>query len=152
VASEELHADWAGVWDPDVGYVLELAPGRGAALDEDRAIWGVCSEEVPPVSAAYRGQPLLCFLCYSPGKITHVARGRIRYLARSGRDRLDLGSVVALRPNISTDELLLQLTAGRVGAARRAIERGGHLSPQALQRSSGRLAKSRRMPMRLSRP
>jgi len=133
MASKELHADWTGVWDPDVGYVLELAPGRGAALDEDLETYGVCHEEVPPVPATYRRQPLLCFLSYSFGKITHVARGQIRYLAKSGWDRLDLGSVIELRPHISTDELLLHLADGRVGAARRAIERGGNLPPQALR-------------------
>jgi hypothetical protein len=120
-------------WVPEIGYVLPSSAERKAALDRDHCIWGNCSELIPEVPKAHRRKPMLCFIGFSRGQLSHVARAEVRYKARSGNDKLDMWHVEKLPHPVSIAQLEEALDGKGAGAARRVLDSGGHLPPKALQ-------------------
>jgi hypothetical protein len=75
---------------PEIGYVLRSDAERKEALEDDLSARSLCSQQVKEIPTAARRKPLLCFITFSRGLLTHVAKAEVRYTAQSGWDRLHL--------------------------------------------------------------
>jgi len=80
-----------------------------------------------------RRKPMLCFIGFARGQLSHVARAEARYKARSGNDKLDMWQVEELPRPVSIANLKKALDGKGASAARRALDAGGHLPPKALE-------------------
>jgi hypothetical protein len=65
-------------WVPEIGYVLRSSPDRKEALDHDHGVWGNCSELIAEVPEAHRRKPMLCFIGFARGQLSHIARAEAR--------------------------------------------------------------------------
>ena len=83
------------LWDmPDIsrqagGYILNVAEPRRTVLLDARALGRPVAESVPDF-VHRKSHPLICFVSFSDGAITHVAEGRLGLPAGTGLRRLNL--------------------------------------------------------------
>ena len=117
-------------WVPEIGYVLLESADRKDALEDDQSVWGTCSELIPELPQAHRRKPMLCFLGFSRGQLSHVARSEARYKARSGNDKLDMWEMEKLPSSVPITRLRRALDGTGARGAREALRSGGHLSPR----------------------
>lgn len=111
--------------------MLHEKPTRKAELEDDLYAEDECSEEVSTVPGTVKKKPMLCFISFEHGKLTHVARAEIRYRARTKHDRIDLWRLEAFPTSVPIRPLATALLKiGARVAAERAL-RGGHLPPRA---------------------
>jgi hypothetical protein len=120
-------------WVPEIGYVPRSDAERQEALEEDLSARSLCSQQVKEIPAAARRKPLLCFISFSRGLLSHVARGEVRYSAQSGWDRLDLWNLTEFDPPIRISALTKRLGARRTSRARNTLKAGGNLPAKAFE-------------------
>jgi hypothetical protein len=118
-------------WVPGIGYVLLEPLDRKDALEDDQSARGTCSELIPELPQAHRRKPMLCFVGFVRGQLSHVARGEARYKARSGNDKLDMWEMEELPKPVPITRLRRALDRTGARVARAALQSGGHLSPKA---------------------
>lgn len=120
-------------WVPELGYLLAVKPERLDELVSEVQIYSLASVSIPVVPDAIRRQPLLCFITTRRGAITHVMRAEIRYLAESGRHRLDVSWGGQLPRPISIARVQRLLRGPHAWRAKNVLEKGGHLTASAFQ-------------------
>jgi hypothetical protein len=96
-------------WIPEMGYVLQSDAERKRELENDFNARSICSQQVNEIPGVARRQPLLCFISFSRGLVTHVARSEVRYTAQSGWDRLDLWNLTELDQSVRISSLAANL-------------------------------------------
>lgn len=121
-----------GRWVPELGYLLAVGAERLDVLVRDVRIHGWAGESIPVVPDAIRRQPLLCFISADRGAITHVARAVIRYLAESGRHRIDVTCIGLLPRPIRLGRLQRCMSGPQAWRARAALKGAGHLTASTL--------------------
>ena len=131
-----------GSWVPEIGYVLRTDAERKEALEDDLMTYSFCSHQVVKVTAAARRKPMLCFISFSRGLLTHFARSEVRYNAQSGWDRLDIWNLTELDQPIRVSALTAKLGSGRISRARATLKDGGSLPAKAFEQVMEALKKA----------
>lgn len=78
------------------GYILNVAEPRRSVLLDARASGTAVAESVPNFTHR-RSHPLICFVSFSDGSITHLAEGRLGWLGGTDLRRLNLVRLTELR-------------------------------------------------------
>ena len=87
------------------GYVLNVAQPRRAVLLDARD-WGSAVAESVPDFTHPRSHPLLCFVSFSDGAITHLAEGRRGHKGGTGLRRLNLLNLTRLGTPVPYEAVL----------------------------------------------
>src|SRR5882762_4055921 len=110
------------------GYILNVSESRRQVLLDAQQFGSSVSEPVPEFTHS-RSHPLICFVSFTDGAITHLAQGRAGLWAGSRLRRLYLEDLTALNIPLRYDAGLERIpqklkvhVAGRVAA-------GGLLPP-----------------------
>ena len=125
-----MHLTSREAWIPSEGYVLLLKPADLEILESDLRVTGICSKAIPKVPAALRRHGMLCFISAARGKLTHVARSAVHYVAESGRDKLDIWNLTELPRPLNLAAIEKRMTGSQAWRAKQALQ-GGHLSAAA---------------------
>jgi hypothetical protein len=114
------------------GYVLPLSTERAETL---LGHWSPQASIGEPVEqfAQSRRAPLIVFASFTPGEITHVARGRKGVASGTRLVRLNLEDMQELIAPVSMRRLLSAIPAKFRAAVARRFQGGGLLSPAAFQ-------------------
>jgi hypothetical protein len=110
------------------GYVLNVEARRRKSLLEAIHQEGRLAEAVPEFSHS-RNAPLICFVGFEPGMVTHLASGRRGVRAGTGLRRLNLKGVIELPQPISHSEITDRMSARMSGLVSDRLARGGLLAP-----------------------
>ena len=121
-------------WNAEIGYVLHNEGDRKDALDNDFNDKGICSELIPEVTKTAKRKNMLCFIGFSEGQLSHIARAEVRYPARSGNDRIDLWKIEELPTPVAVDRLVEAVgNSYRTKQATIGLASGGYLPPKTFQ-------------------
>lgn len=112
------------------GYILRVAPDRREVLLE--AIEGQDDQDLVAEAEAdfqhSRNVPLICFACFEPGMVTHLASARRGMRAATHLRRLNLMGTVKL-PKAIRFEAIIEIVEPRYRQRLRALFRSGGLVP-----------------------
>jgi hypothetical protein len=110
------------------GYVLNVArTRREALLDAQRFDPGV-AEAVPEFTHS-RSHPLICFVGFEDGAITHLALGRRGVRAGTGLRRLNLQDLTPFKTPVRHDAVLARIPNRLKAHVAKRFESGGPLPP-----------------------
>jgi hypothetical protein len=109
------------------GYILNVPPTRRAVLLEERNYEGRVSEPVNDFKHS-KSYPLVCFVSFADGNITHVALGRTGYSAGSRLRRLHLDDLTLLSRPVSYQAVLAKVPNRFKVHVEKKLAAGGLLS------------------------
>lgn len=110
------------------GYVLNVGSGRRETLLEAHASDGIVAESVPEFAHS-RTHPLVCFVSFSPGRITHLALGRRGHPAGTQLRRLNLRELTELAVPVEHRVVLGAIPNSVRAHVAARFESGGLLPP-----------------------
>jgi hypothetical protein len=114
------------------GYVVVLRGDRVYDF-EGALLWnGKFGEPVPDFSHR-SGTPLVCFLSASPGRITHIADGKVGVRAGTNRKRLNLSDIEQLATPIRSSAILKRVDAKVRRHVQQRLRAGGLLPPKSFE-------------------
>jgi hypothetical protein len=108
------------------GYVLNVAPARRQVLLRAHRSRSVVAEPVPDFSHP-RSHPLICFVGFEDGAITHLALGRRGQRAGTDRRRLNLRELIKLSAPVSHAIVLKKIPKRFQAHVGRRLAEGGLL-------------------------
>jgi hypothetical protein len=110
------------------GYILNVPTSRRAVLLEAQRDDPGVSEPVADFTHN-KSHPLICFVSFTEGEITHVAQGRAGLRAGSRLRRLHLEDLTALPAPVRCDAILDKIPRNLKAHVARRVESGGLLPP-----------------------
>lgn len=114
------------------GYVLNVSSRRRRELLEALELDEKAAEAVPEFSHS-RNAPLICFIGFEPGAITHLGMGRRGARAGTRLRRLNVKDVIALPTAISHDSIVNTVSSKMRQHVAERLARGGPLAQKSFE-------------------
>jgi len=114
------------------GYVLVLRGDRVDDFEGSMLEYGKFGEPVPDFSHR-SGAALVCFVSKLPGRITHIADGKLGNRAGTNRKRLNLSEIEELAKPIPFGAILSRVSAKVRRHVKQRLKTGGILPPTSFQ-------------------
>lgn len=111
------------------GYILNVPPSRRQVLLDAQQYDPGVSEPVPDFTHS-KSHPLICFVSFEEGSITHVAKGRVGLRAGSRLRRLHLEDITRLDTAVKHNAVLEKIPLRLRGHVARRLTDCGLLPPR----------------------